>query len=139
MKLFSSWPHINNKTSLLLTLGLIVLLLLVARVAFAQTENLNARDPWLKEGRLFTIAITPKSNKAEVFVSGNKLADFQFTKVGMVATLKMGTQIVVLTPKRSKQSFVLEDVPDHARGELELRLKYKDDEEKFNVNLQDLR
>jgi len=49
---------------------LLPLLLICVPQVFAQKEDLNARDPRLNEGSLFTVSLTPKSKKVVVSVAG---------------------------------------------------------------------
>lgn len=127
----------STRTHLLVWLLLFLFLLLVTHSLNAQPENLNARDPYLREGKMFNLVITPKNGKTEIFVTGTKVADFRFTDVGLLARVKAGKRVIVLSPRKETSSFVLEGVP--TTGQMELKLKHKAAEEKFEVELENLR
>ena len=131
--------EVNSKSQqrrlYLLGLLLILFIVLIAKSLAAQSVSTNTRYPLLKEGKLFTITVTPRSNKAEVHVAGSKIADFKFEEVGLVARVRIGNEIKVLSSKRGNQNFVLGPLPQGASS-LELNLKHKNQEERFDVDLQ---
>ncbi len=134
-----SKPHLKKRALYLLWLVSFLILLFLARPLIGQTVNTNVRDPYLKEGQIFNLVITPASKKAELFVTGNKMADMQFSEIGLVARVKIGNKVTTLTPKRGAKSFIIEKLPEADAAKLELNLKYRNQEEKFEVDVDQLR
>lgn len=134
-------PTMTFKTKVLYLLWILsfLFILFMARTVISQTVNTNVRDPLLKEGQIFNLVITPASEKAEVFVTGSKIADMHFSEIGMIARVKVGNKVTVLSPKRGAKSFVIDQLPDSDTAKLQLNLKYRNEEEKFEVDLDQLK
>lgn len=83
-------------------------LLAVGMSASAQTEDLNARDPRLKEGQMFVVKLIPAGKCLQVLITGKEAARVDFGQLGMQATLFVGDKAVSLTPKRDKDRFIID-------------------------------
>ncbi|MBL7686957.1 MAG: hypothetical protein JNJ49_02910 [Bdellovibrionaceae bacterium] len=83
-------------------------LLAVGTSASAQTEDLNARDPRLKEGQMFVVKLIPAGKRLQVLITGKEAARVDFGQLGMQATLFVGDKAVSLTPKRDKDRFIID-------------------------------
>ncbi|MBK7892456.1 MAG: hypothetical protein IPJ84_16905 [Bdellovibrionales bacterium] len=83
-------------------------LLALGLSAGAQTEDLNARDPRLKEGQMFVVKLIPAGKRLQVLITGKEAARVDFGQLGMQATLFVGDKAVSLTPKRDKDRFIID-------------------------------
>src|SRR5690606_4412102 len=50
--------------------GIFIVMSMFAQVGFAQTEDLNVRDPRLQEGKMFTVKLSPASKQLVVSFVG---------------------------------------------------------------------
>lgn len=103
--------------------------------SFAQTEDLNARDPRLKEGQLFVVKLIPFGKRMEVLITGKEAARIESSQLGLKATVFVGDKAISLTPKKSaeleKPQFSLEPL-DPKASRLKLEVIEGKKKEQFN-------
>lgn len=84
------------------------ILLVLGKSAEAQTEDLNVRDPRLREGQMFVVKLIPAGKRLQILVTGREAARVDFGQLGLQATLFVGDKAVSLTPKRDKDRFFID-------------------------------
>lgn len=91
--------------------------------AQAQTEDLNARDPRLNEGKLFTVTFTPKAKKIAVSLAGKPQAELGPDRVVVFGReIRSNGEARTLTVKPSAEGFeIVEPVDANQPVEIEVR------------------
>ncbi len=111
-------------------------LLALGLSAGAQTEDLNVRDPRLKEGQMFVVKLIPAGKRLQVLITGKEAARVDFGQLGMQATLFVGDKAVSLTPKRDKDRFIIDaaQAAHDKASRLKIEVKEGSKEEKFEFD-----
>ncbi len=92
----------------------------------AQTEDLNARDPRLKEGQMFVVKLIPAGKRLQVLITGKEAARVDFDQLGMHATLFVGDKAVSLTPTRDKDRFIIDAAQAAHKKASRLKIEVKE-------------
>ncbi|MCM2282489.1 MAG: hypothetical protein NDI61_11665 [Bdellovibrionaceae bacterium] len=104
-------------------------------IGFAQTENLDARYPKLKEGQLFTVKLIPGAKELQVFLAGHKQAEVRLTDVGFEAYVRgSGGKMKPLTATNKGTYFSI-PAPTSTDSELRLKLDYQGAKEEYQFPL----
>lgn len=113
-------------------------LLLVGSSAFSQTENLNLRDPQMKEGQLFVVKLIPAGKRLDILVTGKQAMQAELTDMGLKATLFVGNKQFELVPSQKNPDepnrFSIEPYAapfDAKTSRLKLEVKEGSKQEKF--------
>lgn len=95
--------------------------------------DLNARDPRLREGKLFVVRLVPMGKSLDVEITGRTAATVKFDELGLEAKAFIGDRVIDLSPKRVSQKplrFRFESI-DRKDSRLEMEVKTPDGQEKF--------
>jgi hypothetical protein len=124
-------------------LGQILLAVFIGSVAIpsalaqkvTEPVDVNARDPRLQEGKLFTLKIVPQGKSLEVEIAGKKAGELHLDELGVSARLFVGQRPIELTPRRTSLKplkFRIDSI-DESSGKLQIELKSKAGQETFEV------
>lgn len=111
----------------------VMTMILLTGMSFAQKEDLNARDPRLNEGQLFTIRFTPAAKKISVGLAGSTQAEMSPGKV-----ILMGREVThsgkerQLSIKPSGDQFEIAE-PLTSGQKLEIEVRDRKDQSKKEV------
>ncbi len=121
----------NFKTSLLGTACLLVLV----SMAQAQTEDPDLHHVQLREGKMFTVEVHPHAKEIEIKVVGNRVAQADLEKIGLVAELKLPGRTLRLTPKGKNGSFILRNSQATSAARMSLDVHVNENHEHFDFEL----
>ena len=106
--------------------------------AFGQPEDLNARDPRLNEGSLFTIQFSPGDKKISVALAGKPGVELSAGKIivlGREISTSTKTRRLEIRPSGS-QFEIVDPLPKGKAVEIEVMdVKDKDKKETFRIDL----
>lgn len=100
--------------------------------ARAQTEDLNVRDPKLKEGQMFTVTVVPAAKELKVFVVGKEQARLKMSDLGLQAFVRSGGTMRLVNATKKADHFVISEKPAEG-SELRVKLEYGDKTEVHQV------
>jgi hypothetical protein len=111
---------------------------LVSMSAFAQKEDLNARDPRLSEGSLFTVKFTPGAKRVEISLAGERAVLLGPTRVEVFGRDLSSGKVRRLTVKPVEDHFeILDQLRSPALLEIDVHDKADDKRETFKFNMRD--
>lgn len=111
-------------------------LLFASWLGFAQKENLNARDPRLNEGHLFTVKFTPGARRVDISLAGKPAALLGPEQVEVFGRDLSSGKTKKLTIKPAGDHFeIVDQLQSAAPVELDVQDKSNSKKETFKFNL----
>lgn len=125
----------NKGRIYLICIAVVILTSIYAALTKAQTENLDAKGPLLKEGQMFTVKLVPAGKRLEVRVTGHQVAQLKMSDVGLTAAVRIGNRVVTVAPERKGDRFVIQTPSKELPSALKLNVQYGKKTEQFNFEL----